>query len=148
MVTTTTFFSWSINQRTLNSKQTTWLTLLKPCSEVDRTAPNRETWSCSEYPQKITELGRGQLSHNSLLVLASCKCNIRFDLFTCQMYKSGVSSSLDELISNLNQLSQRMDGFTVKTYNMLAVTLHLKNDQDRAIKIFETAVNELKLDTE
>ena len=64
------------------------------------------------------------------------------------MYKSGVSSSLDELISNLNQLSQRLDGFTVKTYNMLAVTLLLKNDQDRAIKIFETAVNELKLDTE
>ena len=31
---------------------------------------------------------------------------------------------------------------------MLAVTLLLKNDPDRAIKIFETAINELKLDTE
>jgi hypothetical protein len=31
---------------------------------------------------------------------------------------------------------------------MLAVTLLLKNDPDRALKIFETAVNELKLDTE
>ena len=31
---------------------------------------------------------------------------------------------------------------------MLGVTLLLKNDVDRALKIFETAVNELQLETE
>ena len=59
------------------------------------------------------------------------------------MYKSGLASSLDEMISSLNQLSERIGGFTTKTYNMLGVTLLLKNDIDRALKIFETALNEL-----
>ena len=62
------------------------------------------------------------------------------------MYKSGLASSLDEMISSLNQLSERIGGFTTKTYNMLGVTLLLKNDIDRALKIFETALNELQLD--
>lgn len=59
------------------------------------------------------------------------------------MYKSGVASSLDEMIASLNQLSERVGGFTTKTYNMLGVALLLKNDIDRALKIFETALNEL-----
>ena len=49
------------------------------------------------------------------------------------MYKSGVQSSLDEMISSLNQLSERIGGFTIKTYNMLGVTLLLKNDVDKAL---------------
>merc|ERR1712228_1066478 len=60
---------------------------------------------------------------------------------------SGVQTSLDEMISTLNQLSERFGGFTTKTYNMLGVTLLLKGDVDRALKIFENAVNELQLDT-
>ena len=48
----------------------------------------------------------------------------------------------------MNQLSERVGGYTLKTYNMLACTLMLKNDIDRAIKIFENAVNELQLETE
>ena len=65
-----------------------------------------------------------------------------------QIYKSGVSSSLDELISQLNQLSERFGGFTTKIYCLLGTTLLLKGDVDRALKIFENAVNELQLDTE
>jgi hypothetical protein len=38
-------------------------------------------------------------------------------------------------------------GYTTKTYNLLAITLMLKNDHERALKIFESALNELKLDT-
>lgn len=38
-------------------------------------------------------------------------------------------------------------GYTVKTYNLLAVTLMLKNDFERALKVYESAINELKLDT-
>lgn len=41
-----------------------------------------------------------------------------------------------------------MSGYTLKTYNLLASTLMLKNDIDRAIKIFENAVNELQLESE
>lgn len=41
-----------------------------------------------------------------------------------------------------------MGGYNLKTYNLLACTLLLKNDVDRAIKIYENAVNELQLDTE
>ena len=65
-----------------------------------------------------------------------------------QIYKSGMQSNLDEMISQMNQLSERVSGYTLKTYNMLACTLMLKNDIDRAIKIFENAVNELQLETE
>jgi hypothetical protein len=38
-------------------------------------------------------------------------------------------------------------GYTTKTYNILALVLMLKNDHQRAIKIFESAISELKLDT-
>lgn len=38
-------------------------------------------------------------------------------------------------------------GYTTKTYNLLAVALLLKNDQDRALQVFETALSEMKLDT-
>lgn len=52
------------------------------------------------------------------------------------------------MISSLNQLSERIGGFTTKTYNMLAVSLLLKDDVDKALRIFETAINELQLETE
>ena len=64
------------------------------------------------------------------------------------MYKSGMQSNLDEMINQLNQLSERVGGYTLKTYNLLGCTLLLKNDIDRAIKIFENAVNEQQLDSE
>ena len=38
-------------------------------------------------------------------------------------------------------------GYSTKTYNLLAVALLLKNDMDRASKIFESALSDLKLDT-
>jgi len=38
-------------------------------------------------------------------------------------------------------------GYTTKTYNLLALTLMLKNDFERALRIFESALSELKLDT-
>lgn len=39
-------------------------------------------------------------------------------------------------------------GYSTKTYNLLAITLMLKGDYERALKIFESALNELKLDTQ
>ena len=59
-----------------------------------------------------------------------------------------MQSTIDELISQLNQLSERVGGYTPKTYNLLACILLQKNDIDRALKIFSNAVNELALDTE
>jgi hypothetical protein len=38
-------------------------------------------------------------------------------------------------------------GYTTKTYNLLALALMLKNDPERASKIYESALNDLKLDT-
>jgi hypothetical protein len=45
-------------------------------------------------------------------------------------------------------MAERFGGYTTKTYNLLALTLLLKNDVDRALKIFETAIVALKLDSE
>lgn len=53
---------------------------------------------------------------------------------------------MDELITNLNELGEKV-GYSTKTYNLLALILMLKNDIDRALKIFESALAELKLDT-
>ena len=41
-----------------------------------------------------------------------------------------------------------MNGYTLKTFNLLGCILMLKNDIARAIRIFENAVNELQLDSE
>jgi len=38
-------------------------------------------------------------------------------------------------------------GYSPKTYNLLALVLMLKNDHQRALKIFESALTELRLDT-
>lgn len=52
------------------------------------------------------------------------------------------------MIGYLNQMSERFGGYTTKTYNLLACTLMLKNDIDRSLKIFETAIATLKLEEE
>jgi len=43
-------------------------------------------------------------------------------------------------------MADRFGGYTPKTYNMLALSLILKNDIDRALKIFETSVATLDLE--
>lgn len=45
-------------------------------------------------------------------------------------------------------MSERVGGYTTKTYNLLALALLLKGDLDRALKIFETALQALKLETD
>lgn len=63
-----------------------------------------------------------------------------------QVYTSGGSDSTDHLITALNELGEKY-GYSLKTYNLLAIALMLKNDNERALKIFESAMGELKLDT-
>jgi hypothetical protein len=46
----------------------------------------------------------------------------------------------------LNELGEKI-GYTTKTYNLLGVALMLNSDFERALKIFESALNDLKLDT-
>ena len=85
-----------------------------------------------------------------MLELAPCKFlsdQISY-VSSLQIYKSGVQSSLDDLISQLNQLAERFGGHTTKIYCLLGTTLLLKGDVDRALQIFETAVTQLQLDTE
>ena len=48
----------------------------------------------------------------------------------------------------MNQMCERFGGYTTKSYNLLAITLMLKNDIDRALKIFETALAQLDLEGE
>jgi tetratricopeptide (TPR) repeat protein len=50
------------------------------------------------------------------------------------------------LISQLNEMGEKY-GYTTKTYNLLGLALMLKSDYERALKIFESALGELKLDT-
>ena len=38
-------------------------------------------------------------------------------------------------------------GYSTKTYNLLAIALMLRNDNERDLKIFENALADLKLDT-
>lgn len=40
------------------------------------------------------------------------------------------------MIAHLNNSSERFGGYTTKTYNLLALSLVMKNDIDRALAIF------------
>lgn len=62
------------------------------------------------------------------------------------MHSSGQGFSTEGIITTLNEMGEKY-GYTTKTYNLLGVVLMLKNDYERALKIFESALNELKLDT-
>lgn len=44
-------------------------------------------------------------------------------------------------------MAERFGGYTTKTYNLLALSLLQKKDLDRALKIYETAIQALKLDS-
>ena len=63
-----------------------------------------------------------------------------------QIHQSGVNLTSEALINNLNEMGEKY-GYTIKTYNLLALALLLKNDYQRALKIYENALNELKLET-
>jgi len=96
-------------------------------------------------------INRPDLAENTLRILKSVdedNCLTVLSTTWVHLYKSGMQSNLDEIISQMNQLSERVGGYTLKTYNLLGCTLMLKNDIDRAIKIFENAVNELQLESE
>jgi len=43
-------------------------------------------------------------------------------------------------------MADRFGGYTAKTYNLLALALILKNDVERALKIYESAVATLDLE--
>jgi flagellar hook-basal body complex protein FliE len=64
------------------------------------------------------------------------------------MYKSGLPSQLDKIFEEMQELGERHGGNTTKTKNILGLGLMLKGDFDRAMKVFEEAVNDLQLDSE
>ena len=43
-------------------------------------------------------------------------------------------------------MAERFGGYTTKTYTLLAISLMLKNDIDRPLKIFDTALQALDLE--
>ena len=65
-----------------------------------------------------------------------------------QMYKSGLPSQIDKIFEDMQELGERHGGHTTKTKNILGLGLMQKGDYDRAMKVFEEAVNELQLDSE
>jgi len=75
--------------------------------------------------------------------------NVLTSLAQCWLllHQTNISAqSCDSLISSLNEMGEKY-GYSPKTYNLLALSLMLKNDHARALKIFESAVAELRLDT-
>ena len=88
--------------------------------------------------QSLKQL-KSQDEDNCLTILCHCWVSL---------FRSGVQTTLDELIIQLNQMSERFGAYTTKTYNLLALTLMEKQDFDRALKIFENALLELSLESE
>lgn len=64
------------------------------------------------------------------------------------LYKSGMKSTVDDLITSLNQMSERVGGYSTKTYNLLGMALLLKNNVNKAAEIFQVAIDELGLGSE
>ena len=46
----------------------------------------------------------------------------------------------------MNELGEKC-GYTTKTYNLLAIILVVKGQLEKAIQIYESAINDLKLDS-
>jgi Coatomer epsilon subunit len=82
---------------------------------------------------------KSQDEDNCLTTLCQCWLHL---------YRSGVTSTLDDLIIQLNQMSERYGGYSTKAYNILALALMEKQDFDRALKICENALIELGIETE
>ena len=53
------------------------------------------------------------------------------------IYKSGTQSSLDELLQQIFQISERFGGYTATLYNLLGLVLLMKADIDKAVKIYD-----------
>ena len=45
------------------------------------------------------------------------------------------------MINNLNELSDKF-GFSIKTYNLLGIVLMIQGEYEKAVKIFNTALEE------
>lgn len=58
-----------------------------------------------------------------------------------------MQATADMLVKVLNELGEK-NGYTTKTYNLLSVALMIKNDFQRPLKIFESALGGLNLDSE
>jgi tetratricopeptide (TPR) repeat protein len=75
-------------------------------------------------------------------MLAQCK-HIHLSY---QLHLNGITQNIDTLINALNELGEKC-GYTTKSYNLLAIILMIKGQIDKALKIFDSALNDLKLDT-
>ena len=48
----------------------------------------------------------------------------------------------------MNNISERFGGYASKTYNLLALALMQKQDIDRAIKVYDSAISQMNLESE
>ena len=67
----------------------------------------------------------------------------KFVIFIFQMHSNGHTSTLSNLVSALNELGDKF-GYSTKTYNLLGTILIMMGDPEKAAKIFESAINDLK----
>jgi coatomer subunit epsilon len=74
-----------------------------------------------------------------LTTLASCWIHIHSST-------TSQSTPTDSLIASLNEMGEKY-GYTLKTYNLLAIALMLNQDYERAMKVFDSALTQLNLDT-
>ncbi len=63
-----------------------------------------------------------------------------------QLYKGGFDQDMDGVLSTLNEIGEKY-GYSTKTYTLLGIVLMVKGEFEKALKIFESAITELRLDT-
>ena len=53
---------------------------------------------------------------------------------------------MDGIVNTLNELGEKY-GYSMKTYTLLGTVLMVKGDFEKALKVYESAISDLKLDT-
>ena len=86
-----------------------------------------------DLAEKTLDIMKEVEEDSCLVTLASCWLNLHNPKAPVQVH--------DKIIGQLNELSEKF-GYTLKTYNILAIALMERGDYDKGAQIFETALTE------
>mmetsp|Transcript_26553 Transcript_26553/g.19903 ORF Transcript_26553/g.19903 Transcript_26553/m.19903 type:complete len:268 (+) Transcript_26553:184-987(+) len=98
----------------------------------------------------LLKINRLDLAEQALQVMKSVdedSCLTTLAHCWIKLHSNDMALEADNVINSLNELGDK-NGYSTKTYNLLGLILIIKGQLDKALRIFENALNDLKLDSE
>lgn len=95
---------------------------------------------------EINRLDLAEQVTNQMKAVDEDNCLTTLTLCWVRLHKAPSHGTIEGLITTLNELGEK-NGYTTKTYNLLGITLMVKGEPEKAVKILENGLNELKLES-